>query len=283
MIYGLASACLFGIVDVAWWKLLRGESIWHALFWRSLSSSTILIGLLFWSMGYQFHVEWGDWHVLLLPALSGVLGLVFFSVALQLAPAQLVVPIINLTGLVVWIWSWGLADGDEMMGGLRWGAFVMAGFGVLTWLVPAWWHGEGGVREGMGGLFALLAVFIWGRGYVEYPKAMECVSPFVLAASVEVTMCLTGGLIALFTGATMLAPKYTHAMVIGVGVAGAVAFLTLAYAHLPTAMVGLLSTLTPVVVVLLTSIWIKTPFRRRDMVAIGSLLTANALQVLADF
>ena len=56
-------------------------------------------------------MDWKYGHVLLWPAISGVLGLVFFSGALKMAPAELGVPIINLTGLGVWIMELGIVAG----------------------------------------------------------------------------------------------------------------------------------------------------------------------------
>jgi uncharacterized membrane protein len=110
VIYALLAATLFAFVDIAWRRILPGVSIWRALFWRSLASSFLLLatallwedlsGLTAWSIqDAVHHLGW--------PVVTGVLGLVFFSLALQAAAAQLVVPIINLTGLFVWLWEWG--------------------------------------------------------------------------------------------------------------------------------------------------------------------------------
>ena len=57
--------------------------------------------------------------------------------------------------------------------------------------------------------------------------------------------------------------------------------MTLAYARIPASEVGLLSMLTPVLVVATDRLWLRTPLRRQDVVAIVSLLMANGLYLMS--
>ena len=110
MIWALSAALLFALVDLTWRSLLPGVSLWQALLWRSLSSSVLLVSgaILFDGAVLNEGVSWAEeGSRLVLPVLTGVAGLILFSWALRLASAQLVVPIINLTGLFVGWWEWG--------------------------------------------------------------------------------------------------------------------------------------------------------------------------------
>ena len=284
MTYALLSAILFAVVDIAWRQILPGVSIWRALFWRSLASSVLLLaaallwedlsGLTAWSLqDAADHLSW--------PVLTGVAGLVFFSMALQLAAAQLVVPIINLTGLFVWLWEWGWFGRVEQAGWLSALAVLLAAHGVAWWVVPAWRGPSASKSDAAGAGLSLLAVLTWSRGYVEYPTALEHIPPIALAGSVEFAMLVSGAVALLWVGHTMDAGQRRRASGVGVAVAMAVACVTLAYARIPAAEVGLLSMLTPVVVVAADRFWLRTPLRRQDIVAILSLLAANGMYVVA--
>ena len=284
MIYALIAATLFAFVDIAWRRILPDVSIWRALFWRSLASSALLLtaallwedlsGLTAWSIKEAFHhLAW--------PMVTGVLGLVFFSLALQVAAAQLVVPIINLTGLFVWLWEWGWFGRVEQAGILSALAILLAAHGVAWWVVPAWRGQSASKSDAVGAGLSLLAVLTWSRGYVEYPAALAHVPPFALAGSVELAMLIAGAVAFLWVGRTMGSGQRRGALGVGVAVAAAVACVTLAYARIPASEVGLLSMLTPVLVVATDRLWLRTPFRRQDVVAIVSLLMANGLYLLA--
>lgn len=284
MIYALLAATLFAFVDIAWRRILPGVSIWRALFWRSLASSALLLmaallwedlsGLTAWSMKEAFgHLAW--------PVLTGVVGLVFFSLALQVTAAKLVVPIINLTGLFVWLWEWGWFGRVEQAGLLSTLAVLLAAHGVAWWVVPAWRGQSASKSDAVGVGLSLLAVLSWSRGYVEYPAALEHIPPFALAGSVELAMLIAGAVAFLWVGRTMGSAQRRGALGVGVAVAAAVACVTLAYARIPASEVGLLSMLTPVLVVATDRLWLRTPLRRQDVVAIVSLLMANGLYLLA--
>lgn len=284
MIYALLAATLFAFVDIAWRRILPGVSIWRALFWRSLASSFLLLaaallwedlsGLTAWSIqDAVHHLGW--------PVVTGVLGLVFFSLALQVAAAQLVVPIINLTGLFVWLWEWGWFGRVEQAGLLSSLAVLLAAHGLAWWVVPAWRGPSTSKSDALGAGLSLLAVLTWSRGYVAYPAALEQIPPFALAGSVELAMLISGAVALLWVGRTMGPGQRRGALGVGVVVAVAVACVTLAYARIPASEVGLFSMLTPVLVVAMDRLWLRTPLRRQDVVAIVSLLTANGLYLLA--
>lgn len=284
MIYALLAATLFAFVDIAWRQILPSVSIWRALFWRSLASSALLLtvallwedlsGLTAWSASDAVqHMGW--------PVVTGVVGLVFFSLALQVAAAQLVVPIINLTGLFVWLWEWGWFGRVEQAGVLSFLAVLLAAHGVAWWVVPAWRGQSASKSDAVGAGLSMLAVLTWSRGYVAYPAALEYIPPFALAGSVELAMLITGSVALLFVGRTMGSRERRGALGVGVAVAAAVACVTLAYARIPASEVGLLSMLTPVLVVATDRLWLRTPLRRQDVVAIVSLLTANGLYLMA--
>ena len=114
-------------------------------------------------------------------------GLVFFLA--PVAAAQLVVPIINLTGLFVWLWEWGWFGRVEQAGVLSFLAVLLAAHGVAWWAVP--WRGQSASKsDAVGAGLSLLAVVTWSRGYVAYPAALEHIPPFALAGSVELAMLI---------------------------------------------------------------------------------------------
>ena len=284
MIYALLAATLFAFVDIAWRQILPSVSIWRALFWRSLASSVLLLtaamlwedlsGLTAWSMKDAVqHLAW--------PVLTGVVGLVFFSLALQVAAAQLVVPIINLTGLFVWLWEWGWFGRVEQAGLLSLLALLLAAHGVAWWVVPAWRGQSASKLDAVGAGLSLLAVLTWSRGYVAYPDALEHIPPFALAGSVELAMLIAGAVALCWAGRAMGSGQRRGALGVGVAVAAAMACVTLAYARIPASEVGLLSMLTPVLVVVTDRLWLRTPLRRQDVVAIVSLLMANGFYLMA--
>ena len=94
-------------------------------------------------------------------------------------------------------------------------------------------------------------------------------------------MLIAGSVALLFVGRTMGADQRRGALGVGVAVAAAVACVTLAYARIPASEVGLLSMLTPVLVVAMDRLWLRTPLRRQDVVAIVSLLMANGLYLMS--
>ena len=284
MSYALLAATLFAFVDIAWRQILPGVSIWRALFWRSLASSVLLLtATLLWedlsgltacsAIDAVQHLAW--------PVVTGVVGLVFFSLALQVAAAQLVVPIINLTGLFVWLWEWGWFGRVEQAGLWSALAVLLAAHGVAWWVVPVWRGQSGSKSDAVGAGFSLLAVVVWSRGYVEYPAALEHIPPFALAGFVELAMLIAGAVALFWVGRSMGPDLRRGALAVGVAVAAAMACLTLAYARIPAAEVGLLSMLTPVLVVAMDRLWLRTPLRRQDVVAIVSLLAANGLYLMA--
>ena len=280
MIYALLAAVMFAVVDLAWRQVLLGVSIWQALVWRSLSSTLLLLLVACWfedwvGLGTIFGAKHAA--VLAWPTLSGVVGLVLFTWALQMAPAALVVPIVNLTGLGVWFWDWGLFGQTENPGWLVWLSVALAAHGVLWWVLPVWQGRNASRTDAWAALLSVMAVVIWSRGYVEYPEALEVVPPLSLAAAVELLMLLLGLVFAMKPGGRMQGEQRKGALLVGVAVAGGVACTTLAYASIPASEVALLSMLTPVLVVLAARLGWNMKFRRRDVVAIGSLLLANLL------
>ena len=284
MIWALSAAFLFALVDLTWRSLLPGVSLWQALLWRSLSSSVLLVSgaILFDGAVLNEGVSWAEeGSRLVLPVLTGVAGLILFSWALRLASAQLVVPIINLTGLFVGWWEWGWLNRTNSPGFWGWMSIALATTGLLIWIVPSG-MAKGTIRDNAKGVvLSLAAVLIWSRGYVDYPKAIEVVSPLWLAASVELVMLSAGVVLALTLKHSLTVELRSKAMWVGLGVALAVGTMTMAYSIMPASEVGLVSTLTPVLVVLLSQRWLGERIKIQDGLAISCLVLANALYFLS--
>ena len=284
MIWALSAALLFALVDLTWRSLLPGVSLWQALLWRSLSSSVLLVSgaILFDGAVLNEGVSWAEeGSRLVIPVLTGVAGLILFSWALRLASAQLVVPIINLTGLFVGWWEWGWLNRTNPTGFWGWMSIALATTGLLIWIVPSG-MAKGTIRDNAKGVvLSLAAVLIWSRGYVDYPKAIEVVSPLWLAASVELVMLSAGVVLALTLKHSLTVELRSKAMWVGLGVALAVGTMTMAYSIMPASEVGLVSTLTPVLVVLLSQRWLGERIKIQDGLAISCLVLANALYFLS--
>lgn len=284
MIWALSAALLFALVDLTWRSLLPGVSLWQALLWRSLSSSVLLVSgaILFDGAVLNEGVSWAEeGSRLVIPVLTGVAGLILFSWALRLASAQLVVPIINLTGLFVGWWEWGWLNRTNPPGFWGWMSIALATTGLLIWIVPSG-MAKGTIRDNAKGVvLSLAAVLIWSRGYVDYPKALEVVSPLWLAASVELVMLSAGVVLALTLKHSLTVELRSKAMWVGLGVALAVGTMTMAYSIMPASEVGLVSTLTPVLVVLLSQRWLGERIKIQDGLAISCLVLANALYFLS--
>lgn len=301
MIWAFAAAISFAAMDLLWRRVLMQTGFWKALMFRSTFSSVLLLALIVWTgqglgQGLEDAVPWDANAVIRvfgIPVLTGVGGLLLFSLALRHAPVHLVAAIVNMTGLSVVFWNgWLYPEQIEWSGWLI-GSLMAAFTGLAIWLVLSsklQRSNEGKMAWGL--VLSVLAVLTWGRGYVQYAESLKETDALTLAASVELGVFMMASLLTVISRSQVISRAQSQRwnetpwrllFLVGTGVGFAAWALCMAYDECPAYKVGMVTLLTPVLVVSWSALVAKEKLTMADVVAFLLVLASQVLFVWSEW
>ncbi len=301
MIWAFAAAISFAAMDLLWRRVLMQTGFWKALLFRSAFSSVLLLTLIVWTgqgvdQGLADPAPWNAKAVIRvfgMPVLTGVGGLLLFSLALRQAPVYLVAAIVNMTGLSVVLWNGWLYPGQIEWSGWLIGSLMTAFTGLAIWLVLSFkLHRSNEGKMGWGLVLSMLAVLTWGRGYVQYPESLKESDALTLAASVELGVFIMALLLTLISRSQVISRAHSqrwdrtpwrHLWLVGTGVGLAAWALCMAYDEWPAYKVGMVTLLTPVLVVSWSALVDKEKLTVADVVAFLLVVASQFLFVWSEW